>query len=65
MRGAPVEARWNRDAALLHHTAAAKVLDGSSEHLALGPTDDRDGASEARRSTVSVERAPAEASAMG
>lgn len=61
--------RWRRAGTgtplLLHHTAVAKVLDGPSEHLALGPTDDRDGASEARCSTVSAERAPAKASAMG
>jgi len=59
------KARWIRDAALFHRKAAAKVLDGPSEALALGLTDDRDGASEVRRSAVSMARTPAEASATG
>ena len=29
-RGASAEARWNRDAALFHHTAEAKVLGNCS-----------------------------------
>ncbi len=59
------KARWIRGAVLFHHKTVAQVLDGPSEALVLGPTDDRDGASEVRCSTVSTERAPAEASATG
>ena len=43
-----MEARWNRDAALFHHTAAAKVLGGNWEQQALELLVHRDGASQVR-----------------
>ena len=57
-RGALVEARSNRDAALFHHTAAAKILGEHRERQALELTMDRDGGSQVRRSAASAVREP-------
>jgi len=46
-----VEARWNRDAALFHHTAVAKVLGGYRDVQALEVSVHRDGASQVRSSS--------------
>jgi hypothetical protein len=53
------KARPSRDAALFHHTAAAKVLGGYQEQQALEPLVHRDGASQVRCSAASAERGPA------
>ncbi len=53
-RGASVETRLNRDAALFHHTAAAKILGGNREQQALELSVHRDGASQVRCSAASA-----------
>ena len=54
-----MEARWNQDATLFHHTVAAKILGRNREQQALELSVHRDGVSQVRGFATSVEGAPA------